>query len=89
MAAHERARLLYRLADEIEKRADEFAQLETLDNGKPIKESRWVDVVQTVECFRYYAGWCTKLEGETTNVNAQLFTYTPREPIGVVGQIIP
>ena len=89
MAAAERARLLYRLADELEKRADEFAQLETLDNGKPIKESRWVDVVQAVETFRYYAGWCTKLEGETTAVNSSFFTYTLREPIGVVGQIIP
>lgn len=89
MAAAERARLLYKLADEIEKRADELAQLETLDNGKPIKESRWVDVVQTVETFRYYAGWCTKLEGETLNVNNNFFTYTLREPVGVVGQIIP
>lgn len=89
MAAAERARLLYRLADEIEKRAEEFAELETLDNGKPIKESRYVDVVQTVETFRYYAGWCTKLEGETTNVNSNFFTYTLREPVGVVGQIIP
>lgn len=89
MAAAERARLLYRLADEIEKRADEFAQLETMDNGKPVRESRWVDVVQTVETFRYYAGWCTKLEGETTSVNGKFFTYTLREPVGVVGQIIP
>jgi aldehyde dehydrogenase (NAD+) len=89
MPAAERARLLYRLADELEKRADEFAQIETLDNGKPIKESRWVDVVQAVETFRYYAGWVTKLEGETTNVNPNFFTYTLREPVGVVGQIIP
>ena len=89
MAPAERARLMYKLADEIEKRADEFAQIETLDNGKPIKESRWVDVVQCVETFRYYAGWCTKLEGETLNVNSNFFNYTLREPIGVVGQIIP
>lgn len=89
MPAAQRARLLYKLADAIEERADEFAQLETLDNGKPIKESRWVDVVQAVETFRYYAGWVTKLEGETTNVNGDFFTYTLREPIGVVGQIIP
>jgi aldehyde dehydrogenase (NAD+) len=59
MAAHERARLLYKLADAIEAHADELAQIETLDNGKPIKESRWVDVMQTIETFRYYAGWCT------------------------------
>jgi acyl-CoA reductase-like NAD-dependent aldehyde dehydrogenase len=89
MAPAERARLLYKLADELEKRADEFAQLETLDNGKPIKESRWVDLPQAVETFRYYAGWCTKLEGETINVNSNFFTYTLREPVGVVAQIIP
>ncbi len=89
LRATERGHLLYRLADEIEKRAEEFAQLETLDNGKPIRESRYVDIPQVVETFRYYAGWCTKLEGETTNVNQSFFTYTLREPVGVVGQIIP
>src|ERR1700733_7261052 len=89
MTAAERARCLYKLATLIEQRADEFAQLETLDNGKPIKESRYVDVPATIETFRYYAGWATKLEGETTNVNNNFFTYTLREPIGVVGQIIP
>lgn len=89
MSPAERARLLYKLADAIEARADEFAQLETLDNGKPIKESRYVDIPQAVETFRYYAGWVTKLEGETMNVNSNFFNYTLREPVGVVGQIIP
>ena len=89
MSAAERARCLFKLADLIEQRADELAQLETLDNGKPIKESRFVDVPATVETFRYYAGWVTKLEGETINTNNNFFTYTLREPIGVVGQIIP
>lgn len=89
MSAAERARCLSKLADLIESRADELAQLETLDNGKPIRESRWVDVPQTVETFRYYAGWATKLEGETLNVNSNFFNYTLREPVGVVGQIIP
>lgn len=89
MSSAERARLLYKLADAIEARADEFAQLETLDNGKPIRESRYVDIPQAVETFRYYAGWCTKLEGETMNVNSNFFNYTLREPVGVVGQIIP
>ncbi len=89
MGAAERSRLIYKLADLIEKHADEFAQLETLDNGKPIKESRYVDVPQTIETFRYYAGWVTKLEGETINVNSNFFNYTLREPVGVVGQIIP
>ncbi len=89
MSAAERARLIYKLADAIEAHADELAQLETLDNGKPIRESRYVDLVQTIETFRYYAGWVTKLEGETTNVNSNFFNYTLREPVGVVGQIIP
>jgi acyl-CoA reductase-like NAD-dependent aldehyde dehydrogenase len=89
MSASERARLIYKLADLLEKHADEFAQLETLDNGKPIKESRYVDLPQAIETFRYYAGWVTKLEGETLNVNSNFFNYTLREPVGVVGQIIP
>lgn len=89
MSAAERARLLFKLADLLEKHAEEFAQLETLDNGKPIKESRYVDLPQAIETFRYYAGWVTKLEGETMNVNSNFFNYTLREPVGVVGQIIP
>ncbi len=89
MTTAQRARLMYKLADEIEKRTEEFAQLETLDNGKPIKESRYVDLPQVIETFRYYAGWATKLEGETINANPNFFTYTLREPVGVVGQIIP
>jgi acyl-CoA reductase-like NAD-dependent aldehyde dehydrogenase len=89
MTASERGRCLYKLADLIEQRADEFAQLETLDNGKPIKESRFVDVPACVDTFRYYAGWATKIEGETINANSNFFTYTLREPVGVVGQIIP
>jgi acyl-CoA reductase-like NAD-dependent aldehyde dehydrogenase len=89
MSSYERGRLLYKLADAIEAHADEFAQLETLDNGKPIRESRYVDVPQAIETFRYYAGWATKIEGETVNVNPNFFNYTLREPVGVVGQIIP
>ena len=89
MSTAQRARHIYKLADLIEKHADELAQLETLDNGKPLTESRYVDVAQTIECYRYYAGWATKLEGETINANNNFFTYTLREPIGVVGQIIP
>lgn len=89
MSAAQRARCMYKLADLIEKHADELAEIETLDNGKPINESKHVDVPATVETFRYYAGWATKLEGETINANNSFFTYTLREPIGVVGQIIP
>lgn len=88
MSAAARAKLLYKLADAIEERTEELAQLETLDNGKPINEARG-DISSVAETFRYYAGWATKLEGETVNVNSEYFTYTLREPIGVVGQIIP
>ena len=85
-----RGRLLWKLADLIEKNAEELAQLETLDNGKPIKYSRSVDVPMTIDHFRYFAGWATKLEGETIPVSIpNMFTYTLREPVGVVGQIIP
>ncbi|HEY9679779.1 MAG TPA: aldehyde dehydrogenase family protein [Drouetiella sp.] len=89
MTTAQRAKLMYKLADLIEKNADEMAQLETLDNGKPINESKHIDVPQTIETFRYYGGWATKLEGETINANPNMFTYTLREPVGVVGQIIP
>lgn len=89
MSTAQRAKLIYKLADLCEKNADQLAQLETLDNGKPINESKYVDVPQTIETFRYYAGWATKIEGETINANPNMFTYTLREPVGVVGQIIP
>ncbi|GCE20523.1 aldehyde dehydrogenase family protein [Dictyobacter kobayashii] len=85
-----RAHLLLKLADLIERNAEELAQLETLDNGKPIKYSRGGDVPLTVEHFRYFAGWATKIEGETIPVSVpNMLTYTLREPLGVVGQIIP
>lgn len=90
VSPYQRQQLLMKLADLIEKNAEEFAQLETLDNGKPINESRHVDVPATVEHFRYYAGWATKIHGETLPISAgNFFTYTLREPVGVVGQIIP
>jgi acyl-CoA reductase-like NAD-dependent aldehyde dehydrogenase len=87
---NQRQMLLLKLADLIEKNAEELAQLETLDNGKPIRESRAVDVPFTADHFRYYAGWATKIHGETIPVSCGNFlTYTLREPVGVVGQIIP
>ena len=87
---YQRQQFLLKLADLIEKNAEEFAQLETLDNGKPINESRAVDIPATIEHFRYYAGWATKVHGETLPVSCgNFFTYTLREPVGVVGQIIP
>ncbi|QBD81666.1 aldehyde dehydrogenase family protein [Ktedonosporobacter rubrisoli] len=86
----QRGRLLWKLSDLIEQNAEELALLETLDNGKPIKYSRAGDVPLTVDHFRYFAGWATKLEGETIPVSIpNMFTYTLREPVGVVGQIIP
>jgi acyl-CoA reductase-like NAD-dependent aldehyde dehydrogenase len=86
----QRGRLLWRVAELIEQNAEELAQLETLDNGKPIKYSRGGDVPLTADHFRYFAGWATKLEGDTIPVSIpNMFTYTLREPLGVVGQIIP
>lgn len=89
MNARERGRLIYKLADLIEKHIDELAALETLDNGKPIRDSRNADLPLTVDCYRYYAGWADKIEGKTIPINGPYFCYTRHEPVGVVGQIIP
>lgn len=89
MSASERGRLIWKLADLIEKNIDEMSELETLDNGKPIFESRYVDMPMVVDVLRYYAGWATKISGETVNTFETAFTYTLREPVGVVGLIIP
>ncbi len=88
MSASERGRLLWKLADLVEKNIEELAELETLDNGKPIFESRYVDMPMVIDVFRYYAGWATKIHGETVNTFENAFTYTLREPIGVVGAIV-
>ena len=86
-----RARLLLRLADLVEANIDEIAVLETLDNGKPIMESRYFDIPHAVETLRYHAGWCTKLHGESINLSGpgDWHAYTVREPVGVVAQIVP
>jgi aldehyde dehydrogenase (NAD+) len=89
MSARERGRLIWHLADLIEKNIDELAEIETLDNGKPIFESRYVDMPMVVDVLRYYAGLATKIHGETVNTIDAAFTYTLREPVGVVGLIIP
>src|SRR5215471_29177 len=89
MSASERGRLMWKLADLIEKNIDELAELETLDNGKPIFESRHVDMPMVIDVLRYYAGWATKIHGETVNASDSAFTYTLREPVGVVGVIVP
>ncbi|HWR36872.1 MAG TPA: aldehyde dehydrogenase family protein [Clostridia bacterium] len=88
MSASERGRLLWKFADLIERNIDEVAELETLDNGKPIFESRYVDLPMVVDVFRYFAGWATKIHGETVNTSDNAFTYTVREPLGVVGAIV-
>jgi betaine-aldehyde dehydrogenase len=89
MSARDRGRLLYKLSQLIEQNATELAQLETADNGKPIRESQFVDLPQVAENFEYFAGWATKIEGETIPVPGKMFNYTLREPVGVCGQIIP
>ncbi len=88
MSASERGRLLWKISELVEQHMDELAELETLDNGKPIFESRYVDMPMVADVFRYYAGWATKLHGETININESAFTYTMREPVGVVGAIV-
>src|SRR6202522_2585886 len=93
MSASERGKLIWRLADLLEKNAEEFAQLESLDNGKPLKVARAGDVPLSIDNFRYFAGWATKIEGNTIPLGlrqpGKFFAYTLREPVGVVGQIIP
>jgi len=89
MRAAERQRILWKLGDLIMANADEIARLETLDNGKPIFESRQVDVPMVAGCFQYFAGWATKLYGDTIPVNPAWFNFTLREPLGVIGAIIP
>ncbi|HZY88917.1 MAG TPA: aldehyde dehydrogenase family protein, partial [Gemmataceae bacterium] len=89
MNASERGRLLNKLADLIEQNKEELAALESLDNGKPLRDSLNADLALTVKCYRYYAGWADKVHGKTIPVEGPYFCYTRHEPIGVVGQIIP
>src|SRR5579864_4387865 len=89
MRPTEREHILLRIAELIEQHADELAQLETLDNGKPFTESRHVDIPSAAATFRYYAGWITKIYGETNPSDPAYFNFTLREPVGVCGQIIP
>ncbi|MEE9470128.1 MAG: aldehyde dehydrogenase family protein [Gemmatimonadota bacterium] len=89
MSPRARGRLLWKLAERLEERKDEIARVETLNNGKPLFESG-IDVAMTIQTFEYYAGWTTKIEGETIPVSVPFqFNYTLREPIGVVGAIVP
>jgi aldehyde dehydrogenase (NAD+) len=89
MSASERSRLMYKLAELMEENSEELAQLETLDNGKPIRETSTADIPLAIDHMRYYAGWSTKIVGQTIPVNGPFFNYTRHEAVGVVGQIIP
>src|SRR6185312_14230505 len=90
MPAPGRERLMMALAGALEERAEEFAQIESLDNGKPVGLAQYVDVNGAVAHLRYFAGWPTKIEGSVLPVGAPgLHVYTRREAVGVAGQIIP
>jgi phenylacetaldehyde dehydrogenase len=86
-----RSRILHRIADMIEQNAEELAYLESLDNGKPISQSLPIDISATAGAFRYYAGWADKIHGSTYNISmpGDYHSYTLREPVGVVGLIVP
>ena len=88
MNAADRATLLFRVADAIDAHRDEFMRIDTLNNGKPLRETEY-DAVDAANCFRYYAGLATKPHGQTFDVPAPSQTFTVREPIGVCGQIVP
>jgi phenylacetaldehyde dehydrogenase len=95
MSPSDRGRIIWRIGDLIGEHLEEFAQLETLDNGKPLSVARAADVPLAAEMFRYMAGWATKIEGNTIGLSVpfapgtEFHAYTLREPLGVVGQIIP
>ena len=89
MNPHKRSRLLWRLADLVEANADELGLLETQDNGKPYFEARRIDVPSVAQTLRYYAGLADKVQGDTVPVPGPFLNYTLREPVGVVGAIIP
>jgi aldehyde dehydrogenase (NAD+) len=89
LSATDRGKLLYKIGDAIMAHADELAYLETIDIGKPISESRNIDVPFVAELFLYYAGWANKYHGETIPVRGNYLNYTLREPLGVIGAITP
>ncbi|HSP13953.1 MAG TPA: aldehyde dehydrogenase family protein [Thermoanaerobaculia bacterium] len=89
MKPRDRAKVMWRLADMLTAKAEEIGRIETIDNGKPIFESQFVDTPAAAECLYYFAGWSGKVSGETIPVAENAFTYTLREPVGVVGAITP
>src|SRR5262245_38528716 len=89
MAAADRARILWKISDLLLSHVEELAELEALDSGKPVTENARIDIPMAADCFQYYAGWATKITGETIPVRGSFLNYTLREPVGVCGQIIP
>ena len=91
MTPAERGKLVWRLGDLVEQHADEIAEIEALDNGKPVTDARWSDVASSHELLRYMAGWSTKITGQTIPLSSPqpFHAYTLREPVGVCGQIVP
>ena len=89
LPARDRGRLLWQLGDRLMAQADEIARLETLHNGKPIFESRQIEIPACVECLQYFAGWADKVHGETVPVKGKALVYTLREPLGVCAAIVP
>ena len=91
MSPSDRGKLLWKLAELIEQNSEEFAQIESIDNGKPVTVARLADVPLAVDMFRYMGGWATKVTGSTIPLSfpGEFLSYTLREPVGVVGQIIP
>ena len=89
MSPRDRGRLVWAIGQRLLDKADEVARLETLHNGKPITESRQIDIPAAAACFQYYAGWADKIHGETVPVDANYLAYTLREPVGVVAAIVP
>jgi acyl-CoA reductase-like NAD-dependent aldehyde dehydrogenase len=91
MSPSDRGKLLWKLADLVEKHSEELAEIESIDNGKPVAVARMADVPLAVDMFRYMAGWATKITGSTIPLSfpGEYLSYTLREPVGVVGQIIP
>src|SRR5262245_48497172 len=89
LAAMDRGRLLLKLADAIEANAEELARLESMDTGHPLRDTRGLDVVRTAVTFRYFGGMADKFQGSVVPVEQGFFNYVLREPVGVVGQIVP
>jgi acyl-CoA reductase-like NAD-dependent aldehyde dehydrogenase len=89
MKPRDRGKILFRIAEMLTARAAEIGRIETIDNGKPIFESQFVDTPAAAECLYYYSGWSGKVTGETIPIAENAFTYTLREPLGVVGAITP